>query len=85
MKILCAVLKLPAEKALPIQPIYLKIGLNWQYCVAGSSKMAPRIFIFLMAMGKAEYSFELISIETYAPQFIGYYELFLDSVRQNMS
>ena len=32
-----------------------------------------------MAMGAA-YSFELIFIETYAPQFIGYNELFLDSV-----
>ena len=32
-----------------------------------------------MAMG-ADYSFELISIETYAPQFIGYNKLFLGSV-----
>ena len=32
-----------------------------------------------MAMG-ADYSFELISIETYAPQFIRYNKLFLDSV-----
>ena len=47
--------------------------------LAGSSKTAPRILIFSMAMG-ADYSFELISIETYAPQFIGYNKLFLDSV-----
>ena len=32
-----------------------------------------------MAMG-ADYSFDLISIETYAPQFIGYNKLFLGSV-----
>ena len=32
-----------------------------------------------MAMG-ADYSFELIFIETYAPQFIGHNELFLGSV-----
>ena len=32
-----------------------------------------------MAMG-ADYSFELISIETYAPQFIGHNKLFLGSV-----
>ena len=45
-----------------------------------SSKTAPRILIFSMVMG-ADYSFELISIETYAPQFIGYNdELFLFSV-----
>ena len=32
-----------------------------------------------MAMG-ADYSFELISIETYAPQFIGHNKFFLGSV-----
>ena len=39
---------------LPIQPIYLKNGpngLNWRCCLAGSSKMAPRILIFSIAMG----------------------------------
>ena len=54
-------------------------GLNWHCCLDGSSKTAPRILIFSMAMG-ADYSFELIFIETYAPQFIGYNELFLESV-----
>ena len=48
--------------------------------LAGSSKTAPRILIFSMAMG-ANYSFALISIETYAPQFIGHNEFFLGSVR----
>ena len=41
--------------------------------------MAPNILIFSIAMG-ADYSFELISIETYAPQFIGHNKFFLGSV-----
>ena len=41
--------------------------------------MAPMTLIVSMAMG-ANYSFELISIATYAPQFIGYNTLFLGSV-----
>ena len=40
---------------------------------------APKILIFSIAMG-ANYSIELISIETYAPQFIGHNKIFLDSV-----
>jgi hypothetical protein len=40
--------------------------LNGQCCLAGSSKTAPRILIFSMAMG-ADYSFQPISIETHAP------------------
>ena len=42
------------KTALPTQPIYHKNGpngLNWQCSLAGSSKMAPRILIFLIAMG----------------------------------
>jgi hypothetical protein len=40
--------------AQPIWPIYQEIGqngLNWQCCLAGSSKTAPRILIFSTAMG----------------------------------
>ena len=55
-------------------------GLNWQCCLASSSNTAPMILIFSIAMG-ADYSFELISIETYAPQFIGHNKFFLGSVR----
>ena len=58
-------------KALPIQPIYHENGpngLNWQCCLAGSSKTAPTILIFSIAMG-ADYSFELISIVHSVPQF----------------
>ena len=37
------------------------------------------MLIFLIAMG-ADYSIEHISIETYAPQFIGHNKIFLGSV-----
>ena len=33
------------------RPIYRLYGLNWQCCLAGSYKMAPRILIFSIAMG----------------------------------
>ena len=85
IKIQGAVLELPAKQHcqfLPIQPIYIKNGPNGLYlqcCLAGSSKTAPRILIFSNALG-ADYSFELIFIETYAPHFNGHNKLFLDSV-----
>ena len=62
---------LGAKTALPIQPIYLKIGPNWpnwQCCLAGSSQRAPRILIFSIAMG-ANYSFYVKTIETLAHAF----------------
>ena len=77
IKILGAVLELPAKQHsqfLPIQPIHLENGPNWLYwqcCLAGSSKAAPRIFIFSIVLG-AEYSFYLKSISTYANTFLGY-------------
>jgi hypothetical protein len=54
IKILGAVLELPAQQQCQSSPFTSKIGpngLNWQCCLAGSSKMAPRILIFLIAMG----------------------------------
>jgi len=42
-------------------------GPNWQCCLAGSFKKAPRILIFSIALG-AEYSFYMKSIATYALQ-----------------
>jgi hypothetical protein len=57
---------------MPIQSIYLKIRPNWpnwQCCLAGSSKMAPRIFIFSIAMG-ADYTFYVKNIETHAHAFL---------------
>jgi hypothetical protein len=53
----------------PIQPIFLVDRLNWQCCLAGSSKTAPRILIFLMAMS-ADYSFELIFNEICSPNLM---------------
>ena len=58
----------------PIQPENGPNGLNWQCCLAGSSKTAPRILIFSTAI-------ELISIETYVSQFIGRNKIFLGSVK----
>ena len=72
MKILGAVLELPAKKALPIQPIYLKTGPNWPNrlcCLAGSSKTASRILILSIAMG-ADYSSYMKTIETHARTFL---------------
>ena len=55
IKILGVILELLAKhSALPIQPIYLKKGpngLNWQCYLAGSSKTAPRVLVFSIAMG----------------------------------
>ena len=82
IKILGAVLELPAKQHCQFSLFTAKMGQmgpNWQCYLTGSSKTAPRIFIFSMAMG-ADYSFELISNETYAPQSIGHNRLFLGSV-----
>ena len=68
MKVLETFLELPA---LPIQPIYLKIGPNWpnrQCCLA---KTARKFFIFSIAMD-ADYSFDAKSIAIYALTFLGY-------------
>ena len=43
-------------------------GLNWQCCLAGSFKTAPRILIFSIAMG-AKPSFQLKSTPIWAPTF----------------
>ena len=43
-----------SKKALsiqPILPIFEVNGLDWHCCLAGSSKTAPRILIFSIAMG----------------------------------
>ena len=50
---------------------------------AGSSKMAPSFLIFSMTMD-ADYSFQLYSIETYAPQFIGHNTFFLGTVHRSV-
>ena len=54
IKILGAVLELPAKQHCqfsPFGPIFEVNGLDWQCYLAGSSKTAPRILIFSIAMG----------------------------------
>jgi hypothetical protein len=46
-------------------------GLDWQCCLAGTSKRAPRILIFSIAMD-AKNSFYVKFIATYAPKFFGF-------------
>ena len=55
-------------------------GLDWQCCLAGSSKKASRILIFPIAMG-AKYLSYVKSIATFALTFFGYIILVLASVR----
>ena len=87
IKILGAVLELPAKQHCqfsPFGPTSEVNGLDWQCCLAGSSKTAPRILFFSMAMD-AHYSFWLISIETYAPQYKRLNKSFLGSVMHTIS
>ena len=58
-------------KCQPIFPDFLVNGPNWQCCLAVSSKTAPRILIFSIAMG-ADYLFYVKSIANYDPAFFGY-------------
>ena len=54
IKILGAVLELPAKQQCQFSLFTSKKGpngLNWQCCLAGSSKTAPRNLIFSVAMG----------------------------------
>ena len=58
-------------RELPIWPTWPNFevnGLDWQCCIAGSSKTAPRIFIFSIVLG-AECLSYLKSIETHARAF----------------
>ena len=59
----------PALPIWPIWPNFEVIGLNWQCFLAGSSKTAPRIFIFSIVLG-AECLSYLKSIETHARAFL---------------
>ena len=81
-KILGAVLELPAKlhwQYSPFGPFFAVNRLVWQCCFAGTSKTAPMILIFLIAMG-ADYSFCVKLIATRAPTFFGYIILVLASV-----
>ena len=51
IKILGAVSELPAIHDCQFSPFFEVNGLDWHCCLAGSSKTAPRILIFSIAMG----------------------------------
>ena len=54
-----------------MEPNFEVNGLDWQCCLAGSSKKAPRILILSIAMD-ADYSVYVIFFATYALTFFGY-------------
>ena len=65
IKILEAVFELPAKQQCqlsPFGPIFEVNGLDWQCYLAGSSKTAPRILIFSIAIS-ADYSYEMKNSE----------------------
>jgi hypothetical protein len=74
IKILGAVLELPAKQHCqfipfgPFGPFFEVNGLDWQCCLGGSFKTAPRILISSIAMG-ADYSLEVKNIKIWAPKF----------------
>ena len=74
IKILGAPLELLAKQHCQSSPFTSKLGQilpNWQCCLGGSSKSAPRILIFSVAMG-AEYLSYVKYIATFALIFFGY-------------
>ena len=71
IKILGVVLELPAKQHCQSSPFTSEVGpngLNWHRCLAGSSKTAPRILIFSIAIG-ANYSYEVKNSEIWRPHF----------------
>ena len=82
IKILGAVLKLLAKQQCqfsPFGPIFEVNGLDWHCCLAGSSKTAPRILIFSIAIG-ADYSYEVKNSEIWAPAFFKHNNSFIATV-----
>ena len=82
IEILGAVLELPAKQHCqfsPFGPIFEVNGLDWQCYLAGSSKTAPRILIFSIAM-VADYSFDVKNIEIWAPAFFKHNNSFIATV-----
>ena len=54
-------------------------GLNWQCCLAGSSKTTPRILIFSIAID-ANYSYEVKNSEIWEPAFFKHNNSFIATV-----
>ena len=72
IQILGALLEVSAKQHCQSSPSTSKLGLigqNRQCCLAGSSKRAPRILIFSIAMG-VDYSFYVKTIKTHAREFL---------------
>ena len=83
MKILGAVLELPAKQHCQTSPFTSKLDQIGQIgCLAGSAKTAPKILIFSIAMG-ADNSFYMKSIATFALTFFGYVHSVLASLSDN--
>ena len=59
-------------------------GLDWQCCLAGSSKRAPRIFIFSIVLGAENLSY-IKFIETHARAFLALIILSISSVFRTTS
>ena len=70
IKLLGAVLELPAKQHCQFSPFgpFEVNGLDWHYCLAGSSKTAPNILIFSIAM-VADYSFDVKNIDIWTLAF----------------
>ena len=83
IKILGAVLELTDKLIQPIWPNFEVKGLDCQCCLAGSSKTAPRIFIFSIVLG-AEYLSDVKSIETHACTFLPLYISAVGSVHLSL-
>ena len=82
IKILGAVLELQAKQHYqfsPFGPLFEVNGLDWQCCLAGSSKRAPRIFIFSIVLGAENLSYMKL-IETHARSFLALIILSISSV-----
>ena len=82
IQILGAVLELPAKQHCQFRPfgaIFELNGLDWHCCLAGSSKTAPRILIFSIAIG-VDYSYEVKNSEIWAPTFYKHNNSFIAAV-----
>ena len=81
IKILGAVLEVPAKQHYQFGqfgPTEVN-GLDWQCCLAGSSKTAPRILIFSIAIGANSY--EVKNSEIWAPAFFKHNNSFIATVK----
>ena len=74
-----AIWELPAKQHCQFGPILEVNGLDWQRYLAGSSKTAPRILIFSIAIG-ANYSYEMKNSKIKGPAFFKHNNSFIATV-----